>query len=178
MTAYLLDTDTISYAVRGMGNVRGHLARHPPSTLAVSSVTMMEIEFGLAQAPARRAAVEQLQESDWEFTPSDLPGMLDYARALWGGWAGVRLGLLAEKESRKAAQIREAYREAQATESDALALAALPPAEVLEKITRYEAHLERVLYRALHDLEASRRDREGKESPPPLRGVLDAQGEP
>ena len=120
---------------------------------------MMEIEFGLAQAPARRAAVEQLQESDWEFTPR----MLDYARALWGDWAGVRLGLLAEKESRKAAQIREAYREAQAVESDALALAALPPAKDLDKITRYEAHLERVLYRALHDLEAARLGRQRKE---------------
>lgn len=122
----------------------------------------------------KRAEVEQLQESDWEFTPSDLPGMLDYARALWGDWAGVRLELLAEKESRKAAQIREAYREAQAAESDALALAALPPAEQLEKITRYEAHLERVLYRALHDLEAARLGREGKESPGPVRVVLDA----
>ncbi|TNM62393.1 PIN domain-containing protein, partial [Deinococcus radiopugnans] len=48
----------ISYAVRGMGHVRGHLAQHPPSTLALSSVTVMEIEFGLAQAPAKRAAVE------------------------------------------------------------------------------------------------------------------------
>jgi len=54
----LLDTDTISYAVRGMGQVRGHLALHPPSTLALSSVTVMEIEFGLTQAPAKRAAVE------------------------------------------------------------------------------------------------------------------------
>ena len=41
-----------------MGNVRGHLAQHVPSTLALSSVTVMEIEFGLAQAPAKRAAVE------------------------------------------------------------------------------------------------------------------------
>lgn len=41
-----------------MGQVRRHLALHPPSTLALSSVTVMEIEFGLAQAPAKRAAVE------------------------------------------------------------------------------------------------------------------------
>lgn len=122
----------------------------------------------------KRSEVEQLQESDWEFTPSDLPGMLDYARALWGDRAGVRLELLAEKESRKAAQMREAYREAQAAERDALTLAALPPGEVLDKVTRYEAHLERVLYRALHDLEAARLGREGKETPGPVRVVLDA----
>ncbi|OLV15720.1 VapC toxin protein [Deinococcus marmoris] len=41
-----------------MGQVRAHMAQHPPFTLALSSVTVMEIEFGLAQAPARRAAVE------------------------------------------------------------------------------------------------------------------------
>ncbi|OLV16384.1 VapC toxin protein [Deinococcus marmoris] len=41
-----------------MGQVRVHMALHPPSTLALSGVTVMEIEFGLAQVPAKRAAVE------------------------------------------------------------------------------------------------------------------------
>lgn len=122
----------------------------------------------------KRSEVEALKESNWEFEPSDLPGMVEYARALWGNRAGVRLELLAEKESEKAAQIRAAFSEAQAAERDALAVAALPPGEVLDKVTRYEAHLERVLYRALHDLEAARLGREGKESPGPVRVVLDA----
>lgn len=54
----MLDTDTISFAVRGVGEVRRHLAAQPLSTLAISSITAMEIEFGLAQAPAKRGAVE------------------------------------------------------------------------------------------------------------------------
>jgi hypothetical protein len=38
---------------------------------------------------------------------------------------------------------------------------------------RYEAHLERVLYRALHDLEALRREGGGDPTPGPVRGVFD-----
>lgn len=74
-----------------MGHVRGHLARHPPSTLAISSVTMMEIEFGLAQAPARRAAVEAALAS-W------LPrvGVLDYAHGDARVTASIRAALKAQ----------------------------------------------------------------------------------
>ncbi|WP_269845133.1 PIN domain-containing protein [Deinococcus arcticus] len=53
-----MDTDTISLAVRGEGAVRRHLAATPLTELAVSSVTLMELEFGLSLKPARRAAVE------------------------------------------------------------------------------------------------------------------------
>jgi hypothetical protein len=68
-------------------------------------------------------------------------------------------------------------REALNAQADALALAALPSEMELEKVTRYEAHLERVLYRALHDLEAARSERAGQVGPPPLRGVLDERQE-
>lgn len=57
---------------------------------------------------------------------------------------------------------------------DALNLAALPSGDMLEKVTRYKPHLERVLYRALHGLEAARRQDEGQDTPGPLRGVVDA----
>ncbi len=49
--------------------------------------------------------------------------------------------------------------------ADALALAALPPDKVLEKVTRYEAHLERGLYRALHELEAMQERKAGNAAP-------------
>lgn len=125
----------------------------------------------------KRSEVEALKNSEWEFEPGELPALVEYARQLWGDRAAFRLRSLAEKESAKAAQIRAAFSEAQAAEADALAVAALPQAEQLEKITRYEAHLERVLYRALHDLEAARRDREGKDSPGPVRVALDGPSE-
>lgn len=40
----------------------------------------------------------------------------------------------------------------------------LSDAEV-QKLQRYEAHLERVLYRALHELEAMRQRRKGGQAP-------------
>ncbi|GAA5502397.1 tRNA(fMet)-specific endonuclease VapC [Deinococcus xinjiangensis] len=58
MTLYLLDTDTISHAVRGSGQVRAHLAATPLAELAVSTITLMELEYGLSLKPAKRAAVE------------------------------------------------------------------------------------------------------------------------
>ncbi|GAA5504371.1 tRNA(fMet)-specific endonuclease VapC [Deinococcus xinjiangensis] len=58
MTLYLLDTDTISHAVRGSGHVRAHLAATPLADLSVSTITLMELEFGLSLKPAKRAAVE------------------------------------------------------------------------------------------------------------------------
>jgi hypothetical protein len=53
------------------------------------------------------------------------------------------------------------------------AQSAEPDTRRLEKIARYEAHLERVLYRALHELEAAQRGREGQDTPGPLRMVLE-----
>ncbi|WP_407543282.1 hypothetical protein Q0M94_26270 (plasmid) [Deinococcus radiomollis] len=45
-----------------------------------------------------------------------------------------------------------------------------PDTKRLEKSTRYEAHLERVLYRALRELEAAR---EGEQTQAPVRMVLE-----
>jgi hypothetical protein len=42
----------------------------------------------------------------------------------------------------------------------------LPPAEELDKISRYEAHLERCLYRALHEVQRLQASRNGNMTPP------------
>ena len=44
----------------------------------------------------------------------------------------------------------------------------LPPAEVTDKLLRYEAHLDRQLYRAMDQLERLQRLRRGESVPPPL----------
>ncbi len=49
----------------------------------------------------------------------------------------------------------------------------LPRVEVLEKVTRYEAHLSRQLYAALHELEALQTKRAGDSAP---LARLDVQG--
>ncbi len=44
----------------------------------------------------------------------------------------------------------------------------LPPADATDKILRYEAHLDRQLYRAMDQLERLQRQRRGENVPPPL----------
>jgi hypothetical protein len=61
-----------------------------------------------------------------------------------------------------------------ATKREELALAAearsfsLPPADATDKLLRYEAHLDRQLYRAMDQLERIQRQRRGENVPPPL----------
>ena len=148
----------------------GELLDADPPARAADMVRAM-----LGRAP-RRGEGASIEGHTWTYEPGELPGLLTFYREFWGDDAGELLGESAEFEREQAAKIREAQREASSAEADALALAALPSESEAQKITRYEAHLERVLYRALHDLEAARRERQGKDTPGPLRGVLDEPG--
>ena len=48
----MLDTDTVSYALRGQGQVAARLLQHHPSDLCISSITLAELNFG---AEAKRS---------------------------------------------------------------------------------------------------------------------------
>ena len=50
---YMLDTDTVSWALRGQGDVAARLLEHRPSQLCISSITLAELRFG-ADAKASR----------------------------------------------------------------------------------------------------------------------------
>jgi tRNA(fMet)-specific endonuclease VapC len=52
MLRYMLDTDTVSFALRGQGRVAARLLEHRPSELCISSITLGELRFG---AEARRS---------------------------------------------------------------------------------------------------------------------------
>lgn len=52
MPEYMLDTDTVSFALRGQGGVATRLLGHRPSELCISSITLAELRFG---AEARRS---------------------------------------------------------------------------------------------------------------------------
>ena len=52
MPRYMLDTDTVSFALRGEGRVASRLLEHRPSDICISSVTLAELRFG---AEARRS---------------------------------------------------------------------------------------------------------------------------
>jgi tRNA(fMet)-specific endonuclease VapC len=42
----MLDTDTVSYALRGEGGVGKRILEHRPSELCISSITVAELRFG------------------------------------------------------------------------------------------------------------------------------------
>jgi tRNA(fMet)-specific endonuclease VapC len=52
MHRYILDADTISYAIRGQGAVGARILEHRPSELCISSITLAELRFG---AEAKRS---------------------------------------------------------------------------------------------------------------------------
>jgi tRNA(fMet)-specific endonuclease VapC len=45
----MLDTDTVSFALRGQGGVAATILEHRPSELCVSSITVAELRFGAAR---------------------------------------------------------------------------------------------------------------------------------
>lgn len=57
---YLLDTCTVSDFVRGNVGVLRRLKETPPSQLAVSSITVMEIEYGLKLNTVQAKKVEKV----------------------------------------------------------------------------------------------------------------------
>jgi tRNA(fMet)-specific endonuclease VapC len=42
----MLDTDTVSFALRGQGQVNARIREHQPSALCVSAITVAELRFG------------------------------------------------------------------------------------------------------------------------------------
>ena len=46
MPRYLLDADTVSYALRGQGGVVARILKQAPSDLGISSITLAELRFG------------------------------------------------------------------------------------------------------------------------------------
>ena len=67
---YLLDTNTVSALMRGQENVAARVAKNPREDVAISQVTVAEIEFGLRYLPAskRRRALE----AQWAAIGSEL----------------------------------------------------------------------------------------------------------
>ena len=52
MPRYMLDADTVSYAIRGLGQVAARLLERQPSELCINSITLAELRFG---AEAKRS---------------------------------------------------------------------------------------------------------------------------
>ena len=50
----MLDTDTVSFAIRGQGNVGERILASKPSALCISSLTIAELRFGADKRSSRR----------------------------------------------------------------------------------------------------------------------------
>ncbi len=59
---YLLDTNTIIYFFKGMGNVSKNLFLQSPNTIVVPSIVIYELEVGIAKSNNPDKRVQQLNE--------------------------------------------------------------------------------------------------------------------
>src|SRR5262245_48604555 len=56
MPDFMLDTDHVSFALRGQGRVADRLLEHSPSELCISSIALAELRFGAETRRSRRLA--------------------------------------------------------------------------------------------------------------------------
>jgi tRNA(fMet)-specific endonuclease VapC len=54
MSLFMLDTDTVSFALRGVGGVAASVARHSRSELCLSAITVAELRFGADNRQSRK----------------------------------------------------------------------------------------------------------------------------
>lgn len=54
MASFLLDTDTVSYVLRGQGPAAKRLTTHPPSEICISALTLAELRFGAERRRSRK----------------------------------------------------------------------------------------------------------------------------
>lgn len=54
MPEFMLDTDTVSWALRGQGAVSARVLEHRPSQLCISSITLAELRFGADAKKSRK----------------------------------------------------------------------------------------------------------------------------
>jgi tRNA(fMet)-specific endonuclease VapC len=54
MPGFMLDTDTVSFALRGQGQVGSRLLEHRPSEICISSITLGELRYGAARRRSRK----------------------------------------------------------------------------------------------------------------------------
>ena len=79
---YLLDTNIISYWMRGDQNLIARIRSHKPSELSISTITLAEILFGIQKSPIkkreRRQKIQRIA-SHLKIYPFDEPAAHGYA---------------------------------------------------------------------------------------------------
>ena len=59
---YVLDTNTLIYYFKGMGNVANHLLEKAPNDIEIPVIVLFELEVGIAKSVSPRKRKQQLQE--------------------------------------------------------------------------------------------------------------------
>jgi len=59
---YVLDTNTLIYFFKGLGDVSKHMLEQSPSELAIPTVVLFELEVGIAKSTSPDKRKSQLQE--------------------------------------------------------------------------------------------------------------------
>lgn len=62
MDSYLLDTNTVSYLLKGHASVTRHILNSPVSALFISAITEGELLFGLAKRPEAKTLQRVVNE--------------------------------------------------------------------------------------------------------------------
>ena len=59
---YCLDTNTLIYFFKGLGNISTRLLGTPPGEIAIPTVVIFELEVGIGKSTSPRRRIAQLQE--------------------------------------------------------------------------------------------------------------------
>src|SRR6185503_9543859 len=51
---YMLDTDSVGFALRGQGHVGARILDHKPSELCISAITLAELRFGAHKRDSKK----------------------------------------------------------------------------------------------------------------------------
>jgi tRNA(fMet)-specific endonuclease VapC len=78
---YLLDTDSVSYALRGQGDVATRIKSQRPSELCVSAITLAELRFGADRKASKKLhSLIDVFTSAIEIAPFDEQAAFEFGR--------------------------------------------------------------------------------------------------
>jgi tRNA(fMet)-specific endonuclease VapC len=59
---YVLDTNTLIYFFKGIGNIQSRLLNLPPNEIGVPTIVLFELEVGIAKSSSPRKRISQLKD--------------------------------------------------------------------------------------------------------------------
>ena len=84
---YCLDTNTLIYFFKGLGNVSNQMLIVPPGEIAIPAIVIFELEVGIGKSSSPRKRITQLQEF------SSLVTIIPFGQSEAKCAAGIRIKL-------------------------------------------------------------------------------------